>query len=82
MKRATKSIKTLHKFNNENKGDSFDGLIYAAEQEIHRLDKRRDSLTHAIEVFKRKKNNQEPLARVVTPLHPTQSDHQTETAAT
>lgn len=63
MKRGKQSSIILHTFNNENKADSWDGLIFAAKSELERIADRANKLREAINVFERKKCEGDPLVQ-------------------
>ena len=60
MKRVKKSISFLHTLNIDYKGDSWNGLIVAAQTEIRRIEDRAVQLREAIDIFKKRENAGDP----------------------
>jgi len=64
MKRVKMSTDLLHVINAENKSDSWEGLIIAAESEMRRIKERHIQLKHAVTIFRRKKLAGDPLPQL------------------
>jgi hypothetical protein len=62
MRRVIKSRNLLHTKTTENKLDTWDGLIFAAESELKRIKERSDVLAESIQVLRKKKQDGEPVA--------------------
>jgi hypothetical protein len=60
MSRVKSQVKSLHVFNNENKGYSWNSLILSAQLELRRIEDRAMQLREAIEIFRRREQEGAP----------------------